>query len=156
MYSHVFSLASIPTVTACSVQYMVILGVSTVLMFSVSVAVLAAPATLQKTVLLQTWKSLDDNDKTSIQNALNCCGFSNGTQNNSFLDKTVAHPTCNTTVLNAEDVRVYFCETVNLLNLHCVCVHACMHVHVCLRTYMCNCVHIAVHVFVHICTLKNI
>ena len=143
MYWHVFSLTSIPTVTACSVQYMVILGVSTVLMFSVSVAVLAAPATLQKTVLLQTWKSLDDNDKTSIQNALNCCGFSNGTQNNSFLDKTVAHPTCNTTVLNAEDVRVYFCGTVNLLNLHCMCVHACMHACMC----MCVCVHTCVLVY---------
>ena len=153
-----FSLTSIPTVTACLVQYMVILGVSTVLMFSVSVAVLAAPATLQKTVLLQTWKSLDDNDKTSIQNALNCCGFSNGTQNNSFLDKTVAHPTCNTTILNAEDVRVYFCYSLELwiYSIYIVCVHASMHVHVCLCTCMCTCAHIAVHVFVHIAHIKNI
>ena len=85
-------------------QYMVVLGVSTALMFSVSVAVLAAPANLQEQFLLNTWRSLDANDKTSIQNALNCCGFSNDTQNNTLLDGKSRHPTCNTTVLNADGV----------------------------------------------------
>lgn len=84
---------------------MVVLGVSTALMFSVSVAVLAAPANLQEQFLLKTWRSLDDNDKTSIQNALDCCGFSNNTQNNTLLDdQKSSHPSCNTTVLNDEGV----------------------------------------------------
>ena len=83
---------------------MVVLGVSMALMFSVSVAVLAAPATLQEQFLQKTWRSLDANDKTSIQNALNCCGFSNDTQNNTLLDPKASHPSCNTTVLNSDGV----------------------------------------------------
>ena len=85
-------------------QYMVVIGVSTALMFSVSVAVLAAPATLQEQFLQKTWRSLDANDKTSIQNALDCCGFSNDTQNNTFLDPKSGHPSCNTTILSADGV----------------------------------------------------
>ena len=84
---------------------MVILGVSTALMFSVSVAVLAAPASLQEQFLRTTWKSLSDGDKSTIQNTLNCCGYSNGSQNNSLVPDThLQHPTCNTSVLSREGV----------------------------------------------------
>lgn len=75
-------------------------------MFSASVAALAVTPTLQEKFLIGTWNNLSNKDKTSIQDALNCCGFNSGAQNNSANSGEDIHPTCKTEVLQASGVCI--------------------------------------------------
>lgn len=86
-------------------QYMIILAISLLLMFSASVAALAVTPTLQERFLISTWIHLNDKDKTLIQDALNCCGFNSNTQNNSANSGYDLHPICKTAALQAPGVR---------------------------------------------------
>ena len=86
---------------------MIILGVSLLLMFAVSVAALVTPPTLQQQFLANTWVSLSDKDKRAIQNALDCCGFNNITQDNQSASHGDQHPSCKTEILTKPGVRCF-------------------------------------------------
>lgn len=83
--------------------YMLILATSGVIMFSVSVAALAIPKSFRDQVLLTTWQSLSSNQKSDLQESLDCCGFDlkyrwtalYGSDGNC----TGGHPSCNTDIL---------------------------------------------------------
>ena len=85
------------------IQYMVILGLTGVVLFSVSVAALAIPKNLREKVFKSAWESLSDKRKVHLQDSLDCCGFD--TNSSSLFDRygnsscTLGHPLCNTTVL---------------------------------------------------------
>ena len=84
---------------------MIVLAMSLLALFAVSVAALVAPSQTQYYVISNTWNSLDDNDKESIQNSLNCCGFNNSSRNHTSSSDSENHPACNTTILTRPDVR---------------------------------------------------
>lgn len=76
-------------------------------MFSVSVATLALADSQVDSLLRSQWTSLDNEQKSYIQDQLNCCGFDKNTS--SMLTGPWGHPPCNTTTLTQPDVSVY-CE----------------------------------------------
>ena len=80
---------------------MIILGLCGVTLFAVSVAALAIPKDLQITLFRKTWESLNPQQKTDIQNSLDCCGF-NKVSRQVLLNGTgceVGHPSCGTAIL---------------------------------------------------------
>ncbi len=108
---------------------MIVLGVSVVLMFSVSVASLATTQSLQEKFLLKTWIRLSNDNKIALQDSLNCCGFNNESQNNS---ESNYHPSCRTKplVLQALGVGSLMPSRVNydarVLNLNSTCCEICV------------------------------
>ena len=82
---------------------MIVLGLSVVLMFSVSVAALATPKSLQESFLVNTWSRLSNEQKISVQESLDCCGFNELSQNNS---ESNYHPSCATKELQKDGVIV--------------------------------------------------
>ena len=50
-----------------SVQYMLLLGVSTVTMFAITVAAMAIPRSFQSSLFYNTWSKLDEGQKASVQ-----------------------------------------------------------------------------------------
>ena len=82
---------------------MIVLGLSVVLMFSVSVAALATSKSLQESFLLNTWIRLSDEKKRSVQDSLDCCGFNEISQNNTGSDE---HPSCATEELQKDGVII--------------------------------------------------
>ena len=80
--------------------YMLLLGVSTVTMFAITVAAMAIPRSFQSSLFYNTWSKLDEGQKASVQDALNCCGFNSSTANVSYdCDAVKGHPKCNSDIL---------------------------------------------------------
>ena len=50
-----------------TIQYMLLLGVSTVTMFSITVAAIAIPRSFQSSLFYNTWTRLDKAQKASVQ-----------------------------------------------------------------------------------------
>ena len=97
-------------------------------MFSVSVAALVLSKSQIDTWLGSEWRRLDNDQKSYLQDQLNCCGFS---RNVSVAeDKAWGHPLCNTTTLTSPGVSV------------CMCVRVCVHVFytLCVCVILCACV----------------
>jgi len=106
--------------------YMIVLGLSGVILFAVSVAALAAPKSWQDDFFQAAWMGLSFNDKEVIQSKLNCCGFNRDTR---YIYTTEdpsdggecdaeGHPRCNST---EEYARVPCCQSQNytaLLPIH--------------------------------------
>lgn len=88
------------------IQYMVLLGISLLVMFAVSVAALVTPHSTQENVLLASWSVLSDNDKQIIQSTFNCCGFNNQTRNTHDNTSNDYHPPCNVIPLTNSDVSL--------------------------------------------------
>ena len=85
-------------------QYMVSLSISGIIMFSVSVAALVLSQSHIDTWLGSEWRHLDHDQKSYLQDQLNCCGFS---KNVSVAeDKAWGHPPCNTTTLTRPGVSM--------------------------------------------------
>ena len=84
---------------------MIVLGLSAVLMFSVSVAALATPKSLQESFLVNTWSRLSNEQKISVQESLDCCGFNELSQTNNN-NKSNEHPSCATEELKKDGVIV--------------------------------------------------
>ena len=84
---------------------MIVLGLSVVLMFSVSVAALATPKSLQESFLVNTWISLSDEQKRSVQDSLDCCGFNELSQTNNN-NASNEHPSCATKELQKNGVII--------------------------------------------------
>ncbi|XP_011407481.2 PREDICTED: tetraspanin-31-like, partial [Amphimedon queenslandica] len=85
--------------------YMIVLGLSLLFMFAVSVAALVTPKKIQETALATSWAALSDSQKSAIQISLNCCGFNNVTQNNSNSDSPGdMHPSCHVEPLTSPEV----------------------------------------------------
>jgi len=83
-------------------------------MFSVSVAALVLSQSHIDTWLGSEWRHLDHDQKSYLQDQLNCCGFS---KNVSMAeDKAWGHPLCNTTTLTRPGVSLCVCVRV------CACV----------------------------------
>ena len=83
---------------------MLLLSISGVVMFSVSVAALALADSQVDTLLKSQWTSLDSEDKSYLQDQLNCCGFDKNTTGKST--GAWGHPPCNTTTLTRPHVSV--------------------------------------------------
>lgn len=92
--------------------YMIILALSGIVMFSVSVAALALPRSYQESFFLNTWKGLGDGDKSLVQDRLDCCGFDNVSRHitsdkdhpeDREVCRAAGHPSCNTSVLTRHD-----------------------------------------------------
>ncbi|KAL5510517.1 hypothetical protein EMCRGX_G006077 [Ephydatia muelleri] len=80
--------------------YMLLLGVSTVTMFAITVAAIAIPRSFQSSLFYNTWTRLDKAQKASVQDALNCCGFNSSTANVTYdCDSKQGHPQCNSAIL---------------------------------------------------------
>ena len=78
---------------------MVVLGISLLVMFAVSVAALVTPQSTQEDVLYRSWSLLSQEDKALIQNTFLCCGFSNQTQDKRDNTSADYHPPCNVSPL---------------------------------------------------------
>ena len=76
---------------------MILLGVSGMVLFAVSVAALAVSKNVQQSLFQKVWISLDDAKKSTIQDQLDCCGFDNNT--NDLINCSAGHPPCNTKIL---------------------------------------------------------
>ena len=74
-------------------------------MFSVSVAALALADSQVDSLLRTQWTNLDDEQKSYLQDHLNCCGFDRNTS--SMSTGPWGHPSCNTTTLTQPDVSIY-------------------------------------------------
>ena len=72
---------------------MVLLGLSGLALFAVSVTALVVPKNWQDTLFLDSWKSFSDSQKSNIQDNLDCCGFNEDTRLS--LNCDVGHPACN-------------------------------------------------------------
>ena len=83
---------------------MLLLSISGVVMFAVSVAALALADSQVDGLLRSQWTSLDSRQKSYLQDHLNCCGFDNNTT--SMSTGPWGHPPCNTTTLTQPDVSV--------------------------------------------------
>ena len=84
---------------------MIILGISVLVMFSVSVAALATTRNIQEKFLVNTWNKLSREDQSAIQDTLDCCGFNDDSQNNSAaLSEGDKHPNCTTKALKEKGV----------------------------------------------------
>lgn len=81
-------------------QYMILLGLSGVALFAVSVAALSVPKQFQSEIFFTVWKKLSDDSKANIQNQLDCCGFNEG----NLVNCHEGHPLCNSSVLMNSDV----------------------------------------------------
>jgi tetraspanin-13/31 len=105
--------------------YMVLLGVSGIVLFSVSVAALAAPDNYQEDFFTRVWKGLSCHDKTSVQNDFNCCGFDNRSRNIISDGKCedecdqIGHPSCNTSTLTHEHHCCFIDNSSNITDLIC-------------------------------------
>lgn len=85
---------------------MILMGISGVTLFAVSIATLALDLEdTQINVFSNAWNGLSAHDKTAIQNSLNCCGFSDDLDDRNFVFNESdsgcrsGHPFCNTTTL---------------------------------------------------------
>lgn len=83
---------------------MVLLGLSGMALFVVSVIALSVPRQFQKEFFMDTWEGFDDTQKTYVQDRLNCCGFDNEHSDLVGEGCKRGHPYCNTTEL--EKVRM--------------------------------------------------
>ena len=83
---------------------MLLLCISGVVMFSVSVAALALADSQVDSLLRTQWTSLDNDQKSYLQDQLNCCGFDRNTS--SMSSGPWGHPPCNTTTLTKSDVSI--------------------------------------------------
>lgn len=84
-------------------------------MFSVSVAALALADSQVDGLLRSQWTSLDNGQKSYLQDHLNCCGFDKNTTGMST--GAWGHPPCNTTILTQPDVSVCMYDTVYKVNV---------------------------------------
>ncbi len=104
---------------------MILLGLSGIALFAVSVAALSIPRQFREDIFKNTWSSLSLEKKTLIQEQLDCCGFEEDSRRavdpGNTTECTYGHPFCNTTVLLkvlAIPVLLYIiieCATVNSL-----------------------------------------
>lgn len=85
---------------------MIILGLSLLFMFAVSVAALVTPTKIQESALASSWAVLSDDQKSAIQISLNCCGFNDVTQNNSNSNIQDHHPSCHVEPLTDPNVSL--------------------------------------------------
>lgn len=76
---------------------MILLGLSGIMLFAVSVAALAVPQKFQEDVFRPVWRRFGDDLKTTLQNHLDCCGFDEGSAGE--VNCSIGHPFCNTSVL---------------------------------------------------------
>jgi tetraspanin-13/31 len=83
---------------------MAVLGLSLLLMFAISVAALVTPQEAEENILRLTWRSITIEDKSTIQQTLNCCGFNNQTQDNHDNSSGDYHPPCNVLPLTNPDM----------------------------------------------------
>ena len=86
----------------CPHQYMVLLGISGISLFSVSVVALSVPSDFQAEIFTKAWAGLSSDKKATIQDRLGCCGFNDVDKD--VLECEEGHPLCNTTVLTAKGV----------------------------------------------------
>lgn len=83
---------------------MLLLSISAVVMFSVSVAAVVLSESQVDSLLRSQWTHLDNGEKSYLQDQLNCCGFDDNTNNMTV--GVWGHPPCNTTTLTQPHVSV--------------------------------------------------
>lgn len=87
---------------------MVLLGISGVSLFAVSVAALSVPSEFQADIFTKAWAGLTSDKKATIQDQLGCCGFN--IDDRDVLMCEEGHPLCNTTALTSKGVIHFYCD----------------------------------------------
>ena len=71
-------------------QYMAVMVIIFIILFSVSVAALSITSSQQKALLKRGWGSLSNQTKEEVQQFGDCCGF----EDMSVVNGTEGHPSC--------------------------------------------------------------
>ena len=70
-------------------QFMAIMVILFIILFSVSLAALCISSTQRDNLMWKAWKSVSNKTKEEVQNVGDCCGF-----NATYKNKTKDHPSC--------------------------------------------------------------
>ena len=85
---------------------MVLLGLSGMALFLVSVVALSIPVQFQESMFLEAWEGLSTGQKADVQDRLGCCGFNSEHEYLVGSNCTYGHPLCNSTEL--QNVSSFF------------------------------------------------